>query len=67
MSIAKAAHAVRRCMSTHPIKSTLKAPGTKRLKLNYDNLLSNSAFKFNLRRYNAAGVGRCRLTPSNPN
>jgi hypothetical protein len=34
-----------------PIKPTLKAPGTKRLKLKCDLLLSNFAFKFNLRRY----------------
>ena len=33
------------------MKPTLKAPGTKRLKLKYDNLLSSFAFKFNLRRY----------------
>jgi len=36
-----------------PIKSTLKAPGTKRLKLACDNPLSKFGFKFNLRRYNA--------------
>jgi hypothetical protein len=35
-----------------PIKPKLKAPGTKRLKLTYDQLLSSFAFKFNLRRYN---------------
>jgi len=34
-----------------PIKPTLKAPGTKRLKLKHDEPLSNFAFKFNLRRY----------------
>jgi hypothetical protein len=34
-----------------PIKPKLKAPGTKRLKLEYDELLSSFAFKFNLRRY----------------
>ena len=34
-----------------PMKPVLKAPGPKRLKPNYDNLLSNVAFKFNLRRY----------------
>jgi len=34
-----------------PIKLKLKALGTKRLKLKYDGPLSNSAFKFNLRRY----------------
>jgi len=40
-----------------PTKPMLKAPGTKRLKLNYDNCFQfcfNSAFKFNLRRYNKA-------------
>jgi len=30
----------------------LNAPGTKRLKLNYDKLLSSFAFSFNLRHYN---------------
>jgi len=35
-----------------PIKPTLKAPGTKRLKLDSDELLLSFAFKFNLRRYN---------------
>ena len=34
-----------------PIKPQLKAPGTKRLKLKYDELLSSFAFNFNLRRY----------------
>jgi hypothetical protein len=37
-----------------PIKPTLKAPGTVRLKPNYDKLLSSFAFNFNLRRYNVA-------------
>ena len=32
------------------MKLTLKAPGSQRLKLKYDDLLSNVAFKFNLRR-----------------
>ena len=69
-------------MQVDPIKPKLKPPGTKRLKLNCDVLLSTSAFKFNLRRYSAAGlenllkkrganiwtpeVGRCRLTLSTP-
>jgi len=35
---------------TH-MKSELKAPGTKRLKLYYDDPPSNFAFKFNLRRF----------------
>ena len=34
-----------------PIKPTLKPPGTKLLKLKCDTLLSTSAFKFNLRRF----------------
>jgi hypothetical protein len=34
-----------------PIKSTLKAPGIKRLKLIDDDPLSKFAFEFNLRRY----------------
>jgi hypothetical protein len=34
-----------------PIKPNLKPPGTKRLKLKCDTLLSTAAFTFNLRRY----------------
>jgi serine/threonine protein kinase len=34
------------------MKPMLKAPGTKRLKLEYNKLLSSFAFNFNLRRYN---------------
>jgi hypothetical protein len=37
-----------------PIKPTLKAPGIKGLKLQYDELLSNVPFKLNLRRYSMA-------------
>ena len=58
-------------MQFDPIKPTLKAPGTQRLKLKYDKLLSyrlnfasilpqfclHSAFKFNLRRYNVSDGG----------
>ena len=33
------------------MKPTLKAPGSKRLKLEHEKLLSNFAFNFNLRRY----------------
>ena len=36
------------------MKLTLKAHGAKHLKLKFDILLSNFAFKFNLRRYNPA-------------
>ena len=41
-------------MRVDPIKHILKAPGTEHLKLEYCEPLSNSAFKFNLRRYTAA-------------
>ena len=34
------------------MKSTLKAPGTKRLKQLYDELLSSFAFNFYFRHYN---------------
>ena len=50
-------------VQVHPIKPKLKATGTVRLKLNFDNLLSNVAFKFNLRRYTPCGApsgGSCR-------
>jgi len=43
-----------------PMKSKLKAPGTKRLKLNYDNMFTSFAFNSNLGRYLLAameGVG----------
>jgi len=40
-----------RAVQVDPIKPALKAPGTKRLKLRCDVLLSTSAFKFKLRRY----------------
>ena len=38
-------------MQVDPVKPKLKPPGSKRLKLKCDVLLSNAAFKFNLRRY----------------
>ena len=38
-------------MQVDPIKSTLKAPGTKRLTLTYYEPLSNVAFKYNLCHY----------------
>jgi hypothetical protein len=39
------------------MKPTLKPPGTKRLKLKRDMLLSTSAFKFHLRRYIPGSLG----------
>ena len=44
-------------MQVDPMKPTLKPPGTKRLKLKCDIMLSNSAFKFNLRRHSTARAG----------
>jgi hypothetical protein len=70
-----------RAVQVDPMKPMLKAPISKRLKLEHDKLLSNFAFKFDLRRYNegikekerrlfeeldAAKVGRSRLTLLNP-
>ena len=41
-----------------PMQLNLKPPGTVRLKLQCDDPLSNSGFKFNLRRYSSGGAGR---------
>ena len=49
-----------RAVQVDPMKPKLRPPGTKRLKLEYDGLPSDFAFKFNLRRYSWA-----RLPPSN--
>jgi len=40
-----------RAVQVDPVKPTSKPPGTKRLKLKHDEVLSNFAFNFNLRRY----------------
>jgi ABC-type molybdenum transport system ATPase subunit/photorepair protein PhrA len=40
-----------------PMKTRLKAPGSKRLKLQHAGLLSNFAFNLNLPRYTKALVG----------
>jgi (p)ppGpp synthase/HD superfamily hydrolase len=42
-----------------PIKPTLKAPGTKRFKLEYVELLSSFAFNVKLRRYTKEEVECC--------
>ena len=44
-------------MQLECLKPKLKPPGSKRLKLKWETLLSISAFKFNLRRYSMALVG----------
>ena len=45
-------------MRVDPSKPTLKAPVSKSLKLQYEKLLSNVAFKVNLRRYTEEADGR---------
>ena len=45
-----------------PMLSKLEPPGTKHMKLKCDTLLSNSAFKFKLRRCNQVTC-RLRLSP----
>ena len=54
-------------MQVVPFKPTLKAPGYNRLKLEYDELLSNFAFKINMR-HNSKGTTRTcsRLPPPTP-
>jgi hypothetical protein len=42
-----------RAVQVDPVKPTLKAPGTKRLKLEYDGTALNFGFNFNSRRYSA--------------
>jgi len=49
--------ALGRAVHVQPMKPVLKAPGSMLLRLKYDGLLSNFAFKFNLRRYS---VVSCR-------
>jgi len=46
------------------MKPTMRPPGTKRLNLKYDELLSTSAFKFNLRRYIVAWFWATVRNPS---
>jgi hypothetical protein len=41
-----------KAVQVDPVKPKLKPPGTKHLKLKCDMLLSTSAFKFNVCRYN---------------
>ena len=53
-------------MQVDPIKPTLKPPGTKRLKLQYDALLSNSGFDFNLHRYNQVPASPAPKSPFRP-
>jgi hypothetical protein len=48
-----------KAVQVDPIKPTLKAPGTKGLKLEHDELLSSFAFSFNLRCYSAERGWTC--------
>jgi hypothetical protein len=66
-----AGHHHGKAVQVDPMKPVLKPPGIKRLKLEYDKLVSDFAFNFNLRRYimdalddaiQSVKVGRCRLT-----
>ena len=56
-----------RAVQVDPIKPKLKPPGTKRLKLNCNKLLSASAFKFNLRRYSMEFVQLLLARGADPN
>jgi hypothetical protein len=47
-------------LQVDPVKPTLKAPGSERLKVKSDVLLSNVAFNFNSHRYTAADHSRRR-------
>ena len=51
-----AVHAHGEAVQDDPIKPTLKPPGTERLRLKYDELLSCFAFNFNSRRYMMGGM-----------
>jgi len=48
-----------RAVQGDTIKPTLKALGTKRLKLQDDTLLSSFAFDFNVRRYKTSTTSAC--------
>jgi hypothetical protein len=58
----EAGYLLGRAVQVDPIKPKLKAPGTGRLKLKNDKVLSNFAFKFNMRRY----TSRCCSAGGNP-
>jgi len=51
-----------RAVQVDPMKPTLKAPGTKRLKPKCHEPLSNFAFKINLRRYTMVGERGLKLS-----
>jgi hypothetical protein len=57
-----------KAVQVDPIKPTLKAPGTQRLKLQHDEVLSSFAFHFSLRRYTTARASEqgCTAPISSP-
>ena len=55
---ARRRRATGRAVQVDPIKPALKAPGTMRLKLIYDEPLSTFAFNYNLRRYSLRSLRR---------
>jgi hypothetical protein len=55
-----------RAVQVAPIKPPLKAPRTQLLELQYDELLSSLAFKFNLRRYTAVTSTRAPCSTPAP-
>jgi hypothetical protein len=55
-----------RVVQFDPIKPALKAPGTKRLKLGYEKLLSSFAFKCNLCRYTMGDLSKGKDTNGKP-
>ena len=57
LEVLKWARAQGRAVQVDPTKLKLKPPGTKRWKPTCDIMLSNCAFKFNLRRYTQAARG----------
>jgi hypothetical protein len=52
-----------KAVQVEPIKSTLKAPGSKHLRLAHDKLPLNFAFNFNLRRYIMASPSALAVFP----
>jgi hypothetical protein len=55
-----------RAVQVDPMKPKLNPPGSKRLKLKYDKLLSGFAFEFYLRRYTAGYPTPATPSPLRP-
>jgi hypothetical protein len=52
-----------RAVQVHPIKPTLKPPGTERLKLKHDQPLSNLTLKLKLRRFTKVAAQQQKVPP----